>query len=258
MFLRIVGCDGGPAPNAWCTSFLINGRLLIDAGCPASRLTSKDIQGIDTVLLTHAHWDHIKELPFLPPLHHTAASTPLIIAAPLDILTIIQKHVFIRDVWLDFSQPLDGAPPLLRYMPLAVGQPTVICGLRVTAVPGDHHVPCYGYLISDASGTMAFTSDTGPGSALWPRLATAPRPLALVAETSYPDGHEPRAIREGHLTPSLLNQAISSSAPFPDKIFLTHLKPEFREQVLQCVTAYPSPLWTPLTNNDGISWPEPN
>jgi phosphoribosyl 1,2-cyclic phosphodiesterase len=43
--------------------FLIDGRILIDAGTGVGDLTLDEMQAVDDVFLTHSHLDHIAALP---------------------------------------------------------------------------------------------------------------------------------------------------------------------------------------------------
>ena len=53
-------------PNRCNTcSFLLNGTLLLDAGTVASKLSLSEQGQIRHIILSHLHFDHIKELPTL-------------------------------------------------------------------------------------------------------------------------------------------------------------------------------------------------
>ena len=56
---------GGLAPGFRNTSYLIDGKLLIDAGSAASGLRIEEQVSIDNILISHSHLDHISDLAFM-------------------------------------------------------------------------------------------------------------------------------------------------------------------------------------------------
>ena len=73
MNVRVLGCHGsgqlvpgenGPVQCGTC-GFLLNDQLLVDAGTIGSRLYLEEQRRIRVVVLTHLHFDHIRELPTL-------------------------------------------------------------------------------------------------------------------------------------------------------------------------------------------------
>lgn len=65
MNIKILGCSGGKSLECAPTSFLVDNNILIDAGTVMNKLDSEEILNIDHLLFTHAHFDHIADLPFL-------------------------------------------------------------------------------------------------------------------------------------------------------------------------------------------------
>src|SRR5262245_63778615 len=59
----VLGSSGASSPERRSTSFLIGDELAIDAGSLASALSLPRARRVRTVLLTHRHLDHVKELP---------------------------------------------------------------------------------------------------------------------------------------------------------------------------------------------------
>ena len=65
MELTILGCHGGETPRHRSTCFLIDNHLAIDAGALTSGLELDRQAEVDNVLITHAHFDHVKDLATL-------------------------------------------------------------------------------------------------------------------------------------------------------------------------------------------------
>ena len=59
MKIRVLGCSGAIAKDCRTTSFLIDSDVLVDAGTGVGDLSLQEMQGIDDVLLTHSHLDHV-------------------------------------------------------------------------------------------------------------------------------------------------------------------------------------------------------
>jgi ribonuclease BN (tRNA processing enzyme) len=68
-----------------------------------------------------------------------------------------------------------------------------------------HIVPTTGFLVEDAAGTLAYSSDTAPTDRFW-ELANKARNLkAVIVETSFPNELQELANVSGHLTPQTLD-----------------------------------------------------
>ena len=65
MKLRVLGCSGSDLPGHHLTSFLINERILLDAGSVTSTLGLDEQAAITDICVTHPHLDHIKDILFL-------------------------------------------------------------------------------------------------------------------------------------------------------------------------------------------------
>ncbi|NIP31330.1 MAG: MBL fold metallo-hydrolase [Candidatus Dadabacteria bacterium] len=65
MQLRILGCSGGKYKSFNPTCFLLDDEILIDVGNVMSQLELEELQSLKAILLTHMHFDHIADLPFL-------------------------------------------------------------------------------------------------------------------------------------------------------------------------------------------------
>ncbi|MDP3605510.1 MAG: MBL fold metallo-hydrolase, partial [Polaromonas sp.] len=65
MKVRVLGCSGAIARDCRTTSFLLDHDVLVDAGTGVGDLTLDEMRGIDHVLLTHSHLDHVAALPLM-------------------------------------------------------------------------------------------------------------------------------------------------------------------------------------------------
>ena len=63
--LRVLGCSGGELPRHRTTCFLVDGGLAIDAGALTASLSLEQLLQVDDIVLTHSHFDHVKDVPLL-------------------------------------------------------------------------------------------------------------------------------------------------------------------------------------------------
>jgi ribonuclease BN (tRNA processing enzyme) len=65
MNIRILGAHNIESQDSRCISFVIDDVLAIDAGSLTSSLTFPEQQNLKAVLLTHQHYDHVRDIPAL-------------------------------------------------------------------------------------------------------------------------------------------------------------------------------------------------
>jgi len=63
--IKVLGSAGSEVPGHNCPAFLIDGKILLDGGTIALSLNIREEHSLGWILLTHAHLDHIKGIPFL-------------------------------------------------------------------------------------------------------------------------------------------------------------------------------------------------
>src|SRR5712692_6030076 len=109
MRLEVLGCHGGSVPNRRLPAFLLNGRLLLEAGSVTSALPLGAQVGIEHVLLSHAHLDHTIGLAFLVDNIQSAPSwegrkVPVTAAALQPVIDDLRTHCFNGRLWPDFTR----------------------------------------------------------------------------------------------------------------------------------------------------------
>jgi ribonuclease BN (tRNA processing enzyme) len=232
MDITVLGCAGGDMPELHLPAFLVDGTLLLDAGTIATALGRARQRKVRDVLITHAHLDHIRALPFFADdIVIRGLGTRLRVHADARVLRILREHVFNGLVWPDFSRIPSPADAVLSFHELPHGSAVRVGSHQVTAFPVPHPTPACGYLVEDGKGRRLFyTGDTGPGGGAWKRLAGV-AVHALIIEVSFSDQFDGRARLSGHLTPALLAGELAGMDPLPGRVFITHAKPAFREEI---------------------------
>lgn len=232
MKLRVLGCSGGiGGSQGRTTAFLIDEDILIDCGTGVGDLPYEQLCRIDHVFLTHSHLDHIAALPLLVDAVGERRSSPLVVHASPETLSILRAHVFNWLVWPDFSAIPDRIHPFMRFQPLAVGEAVRLGARRITAIPALHTVPTVGYVLDSGQGQLAFSGDTTYCAEQIAALNALPALRHLIIETAFADEQHGLALASRHLCPSMLRTVLAELAPGP-AIHISHLKPGVGERIM--------------------------
>ena len=225
MKVRVLGCSGAIAQGCRTTSFLIEGRVLIDAGTGVGDLTLEEMRQIDHVLLTHSHLDHVAALPLMLDAVSSLRSTPVQVHALPATIAALPAHVFNNVIWPDFSRIPSAAAPFLIFKELETAQTLRLAGLDIEVLPAIHTVPAVGYAVRGRSGWWVYSGDSGPNPAFWQRINQLPVAM-LVIETAFSNHESALAQRSQHLAPHTLAQELAQLNPGrPCPIYITHTKP---------------------------------
>lgn len=225
MIFKVLGCFGSELPGYRCPGFVVNGRLLLEAGTAASALTLEEQLGLSAVCVSHVHLDHVKELPFLVENRAGRAPRPLIVAATARVVAGLRRDLFNGRLWPDFSRIPSRREPALVYRALPEGSSSRLAGLAIRPVRVSHTVDATGYILREPGASILFTGDTGPTTAVW-KAARGLRDLrAVIAECSFPSGMEALAAASGHLTPQLLARQLELLGRPRVAVHLCHMKP---------------------------------
>jgi len=230
--IKVLGSSGSEAPGHNSPAFLVDDAILLDAGTIAT-LLDRDAQcRITHILLTHAHFDHIKGIPslldnILTSKHHGR----LVIVSGEEVLADLKQNVFNDRIWPNFAALPSPEQPVMRYQTISSDNPQTIGGYTVTAVAVDHVVPAYGYIVADNAGNaLVYTGDSGPTQHLW-KVLTRYRVRVLITEVSFPNDQHALAVASGHMTPALFAKELEKMTVIPERIFISHVKPYYRETI---------------------------
>src|SRR5690349_13677753 len=136
MDLKVLGCHGGESPKHRASSFVIDGVLGIDAGAVTSGLTLREQRRLSAVLVSHAHFDHVRDLAMLADNRCQMATKPLVIACTPWTLGALRKHFFNNVLWPNFSKIplLCGGGMTLEWFPMRPERVYEVAGYRTRAV----------------------------------------------------------------------------------------------------------------------------
>jgi len=221
---NIESCDTG------FTCLLIDDALAIDAGGLTASLSFKAQRELKAVLLTHRHYDHLRDIPSIAMNCYLSGTTINLYAIP-DVYDEMTTHLFDGKLYPNFlERPLGN--PTIHFTVVEPCRTEQIAGYCVLPVPVTHAVPAIGYQITSPDGKTVFcTGDTGPGLAeCWQQVS----PQLLIVEVTLPDEQEELALTAGHLTPALLKQEMTAFQELKGhlpQIVTVHMNPELEEEI---------------------------
>ncbi|MBS3760236.1 MBL fold metallo-hydrolase [Halodesulfurarchaeum sp.] len=197
-------------------------RLLVDAGSGTlHRLagTETGYEGVETVLLTHLHLDHVADLLPLYKARWLAGADTLTVVGPPGTESLLDGLLEVHDY-------LDGRLSL-AVREIEAGS-TEVAGFDVTAMPNRHSMDGFAYRFEDR---LTLSGDTQEFAGLIDFAAVG---SVLVHDCSFPDGVD----EDAHTTPTKLRRVLAG-API-DRVYLTHLYPHTRgehESMIEIIEA---------------------
>ena len=246
MQVRVLGAHNLETKATHHTCFLVDGVLAIDAGSLASTLGADEQRRISSVLLTHLHFDHARDLPTLG-LATIDEPTAIDVFAEQRTLDSVRGHLLDGEVYPDLTRGLNEAPPALRFCPLTEGEPLRVLGYDVDPVRADHPVPTVGYIVGADGSRVGFSGDTG--GKLMSFFTHERAPQVLFVDVTFPDRLAERARRSRHLTPSTLKrelgEALKAGVKLP-RIVPVHRNLAAESEILKELAAVESSLGVEL------------
>jgi len=232
MKLKVLGCSGGIGGNLRTTSFLLDHDVLIDAGTGVGDLSLSELSKIDHIFLTHSHLDHIACIPLLLDSVWMMRTEPITIYGIAETLESLKLHIFNWKIWPDFTEIPNAQQPSMRYQVVEMGEPVVVDGRSITALPANHAVAAVGYRLDSGQASLVFSGDTTTNDALWKVVNRIENLRYLIIESAFSENEIELAVLAKHLCPSLLAAELDKFKG-DAKIYITHLKPGELEHTMR-------------------------
>ncbi len=246
MRVQILGAHNCESLNSRCAGLLVDDVLAIDGGGLTSSLSLELQLKLVSVLLTHKHYDHVKDIPALA-MNFFLAGGSIDIYATSYTTDAVLSHLLDGELYPDFrKEPPDR--PAVKFNELEPGNTVIIDSYAVLPVPVAHSVPAVGYQIASQDGKVLFyTGDTGPGLAdCWQYIS----PQLLVIEVTAPDRFEEFGWQSGHLTPNLLKEELLSFQAlkgYLPRVVLVHMTPALEKEIAGEIATVARDLNSPIT-----------
>jgi len=218
--------------------FVIDGCVAFDAGSLASSVNEDERDNIRDVVLTHAHLDHIAGLPlFIDDLFQTLTE-PVRVHAEGSVIDALEEHIFNWSVYPRFSELTNRFGRVIEYREFNQGEQFDVRHLKVRAAAVNHKVPTSGFIISDASATIAITGDTAEMDDFWNEVNSVERLAGLFIECALPNELLELASVSHHLTPEKLARELTKFERNDAPIYVINIKPAYREAVVSQIDSF--------------------
>jgi phosphoribosyl 1,2-cyclic phosphodiesterase len=236
--IQILGAHLAELKGARLTSLLIDGALVVDAGGLTSALSLPEQKKIKTVLLTHHHFDHTRDLVTLAANAGYYWRRQLVVYALRYTLDIVTNCLLGGKIYTNFLEYPSKKKPTLILEAIEPYSRKTIAGYDVLAVPVKHSVPAVGYQITSSNGkSMFYTGDTTVGiSDCWQHIS----PQLLITEVAGPNKHEDWLKKAGHLCAGFLREELIQFRRlkgYLPRVILIHIgnpyEQEIKEEVAQ-------------------------
>ena len=231
MRLQVLGCHGGELPTCKTTCFLIDEVLALDAGALTASLGLERLSKVDDIIVSHSHFDHVKDLPLLADLIVGRRDRPVTIHASRECARTLRSNVFNNSLWPDFTRIPTKKSPVVQIKAFRAGATFKVGRYTIQSVPVSHPVESCGFVVSDGEMAVAMSGDTGPTERLWKLLNKTKNLKAVLLETSFPNRLQQLADISGHLTPQTVAKELEKFDRNGAEVLLYHLKPAFVPQL---------------------------
>jgi len=246
MDIHILGAHNCESHKLRLPSLLIDGVLAIDAGSLTSSLSFEAQQKLKAVLLTHQHYDHIRDIPTIGMNFYLAQKT-IDIYSLQSVYDTLTTHLLNGELYSKFLEKPEDKPTI-NFTIIEPGKSVAISGYNILAVPVKHGVPTVGYQVTSPNGKSVFyTGDTGPGlTDCWNLIS----PQLLIVEVTASDRFKETAGNGGHLTPALLKQeliAFRELKGYLPPVVTVHMSPGLETEIEAEIAAVAAELKSPIT-----------
>ena len=246
MNIQLLGAHNCESRNSKLICLLIDGIIAIDAGGLTSSLSFSAQQKLKAILLTHQHYDHIKDLPAIG-MNFYLSGTTINVYATQPVYDVLTAHLLNDKLYPNFLKQPQGNPTI-KFTIMEPHKLEPIEGYSIMATKVNHSVPTVGYQVTSPEGKVVFyTGDTGPGLAdCWQHVS----PQLLIAEVTASNRYEEFAKEAGHLTPSLLKQELISFRElkgYLPQVVVVHMSPGLEKEIEVEIAAVNEALDNPIT-----------
>ncbi|HEY0880025.1 MAG TPA: 3',5'-cyclic-nucleotide phosphodiesterase [Archangium sp.] len=239
MKLTVLGPHGGELPGCKSTCFLVDDRLALDAGALTSTLELDALSKVDDILLTHSHFDHVKDLPMMSDVVVGRRDKPITIHSNTECIETLRDNIFNNVLWPDFTKIPTAKNPVFKLRSFKAGAAFKIADYQVRSVLVSHPVESCGYVVSDGTSSMAISGDTGPTEQFWNVLNKVKDLKLVLVECSFPNALQSLADISGHFTPQTIEKELEKFDRRGCEVILYHLKPAFVTQLKKEVRHLP-------------------
>ncbi|MFC1914206.1 MBL fold metallo-hydrolase [Chloroflexota bacterium] len=230
MQIKILGAHNTESKDTKHVTLLIDEVLAVEAGALASSLSFAEQQRIKAILLTHHHYDHIRDIPAVA-MNAFLHEARIHVYSTQTVYDALANYLLNGELYPRFlTRPEDN--PTIQFTVLAPGSTVKIAGYTVMAVPMTHSIPAVGFQVTSPRGkTVFYTGDTGADlTECWRSIM----PQLLIIEVTMSNRWEEYARMSGHLTPGMLKQELEHFRElngYLPQVIAVHMVPGQEEEI---------------------------
>ena len=230
--IKVLGAEGSYSHKSKASSFLIEDHIVIDAG--------NIVQGmgyaccdLEHIFISHTHFDHIVDLPFIIESYFECRTKPLKIYALKNNIEKLQTHIFNWSIWPDFDKipHINTQEPCIQFIPVDFGETLTIDNIEITILESQHTVPTCGFKITKDNCSFVLSGDTYVNTELIDLLNEDKDISSLIIDVSFSSDKETLAKESKHLTPKLLEKMLKGLKRDDLTIYSYHQKPLFIKKI---------------------------
>ncbi len=246
MKIKVLGAHNCESSATRLVSLLIDGVLALDAGSLASSLSFPAQQKLKAILLTHQHYDHMRDIPVLA-MNALFYQTNISVYATPTVREALESHWLNGATYGNFlKKPEEN--PIIKFTAVEQYKKISIDGYQVLPLPASHSVPTTGYQITGPEGkNLLYTGDTGPGLAeCWEHAS----PDLIITEVTAPDRYIEFGRQKQHLTPGLLGEELVSfrkAKGYLPPVITVHMNPPQEREIATEIARLAAELKTSIS-----------
>ncbi len=230
--VKILGAAGSYSHKSKATSFLIRKNIVIDAG-NLVQVLGEECCNVEHLFISHTHFDHIVDLPFMIESYFECREKPLKVYALRESIHKLQEYLFNWSIWPDFQNITlkYSDEKSLQFIAVEYGETLHIDDIEITIIEANHTVPTCGYKIKKSDQAFILSGDTYLNNALIEMINDDESISSLLIDVSFSSEEEKLARESKHLTPKLLEKMLLPLQRDDVAIYAYHQKPMFIQKI---------------------------
>lgn len=236
--IKILGADGSYSQESRASAFLIEKNIVIDAGNVIQSMGGACCE-LEHIFISHLHYDHILDLPFIIESYFQCRKKPLKVYALSENIDRLQKYIFNWKIWPDFQKILlkNSKEGSLKFVPVEFNETIKIDDIEITIIEANHTVPTCGYRVQKEDQAFIISGDTYINDSLIDLLNSDVNISSLIVDTSFSSNEEELAYASKHLTPKLLEKMLIRLQRDDVAVYTYHQKPFYTHMIDNELTA---------------------